>query len=86
MMAGTTSPFSASTCMVPARRFTSAFSTPGTAFVTFSTRAEQAAQVMPVTLNLSFMILPPFQWNSSNEPVFRINSLTIHFIYDTILP
>ena len=48
-------PSSASATMVPAKRFTSQLSTPETAFVTFSTRAEQAAQVMPVTLNFSFM-------------------------------
>jgi hypothetical protein len=46
--------------MVPASRFTSAFCTPATDFVTFSTRAEQAAQVIPVTLNFSFIATPPF--------------------------
>jgi len=28
--------------------------------VTFSTRAEQAAQVIPVTWNFSFIVTPPF--------------------------
>ena len=46
---------SSSACMVPASRFTSALVTPGTARLTFSTRAEQAAQVMPVTVNVSFI-------------------------------
>ena len=50
---------SSSACMVPASRFTSAVSTPGTARLTFSTRAEQAAQVMPVTVKLSFIRIPP---------------------------
>ena len=50
---------SSSACMVPASRFTSAVFTPGTARLTFSTRAEQAAQVMPVTVNVSFIRIPP---------------------------
>jgi hypothetical protein len=71
--------------MVPASRFTSAFSTPGTAAVTFSTLAEQAAQVIPVTLNLSFMIAS-FIPSIMVYPSSKIKGqLTLQYIYDTIL-
>jgi hypothetical protein len=36
--------------------------TPAIALLTFSTRAEQAAQVMPVTINFSFMRIPSFSY------------------------
>ena len=39
------------TSMLFLSRLTTAFSTPGTALVVFSTRAEHAAQVIPVTSN-----------------------------------
>ena len=48
-----------STPMEPVSRLTDTVSTPGRAETTFSTRAEQAAQLMPVTRKRS-MDIPPF--------------------------
>ena len=46
--------------MVPSIRFTTALLTPGREPAAFSTWAEQAAQVMPVTTNFSFITPPPY--------------------------
>ena len=51
-----------STPMEWVRRFTEQTLTPSSALTAFSTRALQAAQLMPVTVNCS-MDFPPFrQW------------------------
>ena len=98
-MAAVTEASVTSACMEPASRFTSAWVTPGTARVTFSTRDEQAAQVMPVTVNVSFIGNSSFcyyrRFRQENQPQceFRFdgsqsvhNLLTIAFPgYDTIL-
>ena len=61
--------FCASTVMAPPIRLTSTPFTPSIAPVTFSTRAEQAAQVIPVTLNFNFMETP-----------FQIPDFLYHFV------
>ena len=68
-MAGMTLSSLASTTMVLARRFTSALSTPAVCRVTFSTLAEQAAQVIPVTWNRIFIVSCPFQKVNSHVEI-----------------
>jgi len=52
-----------STPMELVSRLTEQLVTPGTFFTAFSTRAEQAAQLMPVTLYCSIVLVPPVAWN-----------------------
>ena len=51
-----------STPMEFVSRLTEQLVTPGTAFTAFSTRAEQAAQLMPVTLYCSIIVLLKIGW------------------------
>ena len=48
-------------------RFTSAVSAPAAAFVAFSTRAEQTAQIMPVTRNFRFTAISLYFYYLSKQ-------------------
>lgn len=49
--------------MDPERRFTLTADTPASLPTAFSTWAEQAEQVMPVTVKVCFIVISSFLWN-----------------------
>ena len=68
-----------STPMELVSRLTEQLSTPGTALTAFSTRAEQAAQLIPVTLYCFILVLAPSDYFISFCRVFSNSSTTSSF-------